>query len=427
MSRTQELLNKDRKYISPSYTRDYPFIVAGGRGCRVMDLEGQEYLDFAAGIATCSTGHCHPKVVRAISRQAEKLIHMSGTDFFYENQITLAERLCNLPPGPKDYKWMAYFGNSGAEAIEAAIKLARHATGRHVFIAFTGAFHGRTMGALSLTGSKAIQKKSFMPMGLQVLHAPYPNCFECPFGRKKCDSDNLACVNYLENEIIGRLAGPQDIAGIVVEPIQGEGGYVVPPMSFLPRLYSISVKHNFMLILDEIQSGMGRTGEMFSYQHFLRPAQQPDIICLAKGVASGMPLGVMLARDYIMESWEPGQHASTFGGNPISCAAAHATLDLIQGELMENAEEMSAYLSSELIALATEFRTVRNPRGLGLMQAVDVDNREAVLRNCVDSNLILLGCGRKGIRFCPALTVSKEEIIECMLILREAIREENSE
>jgi 4-aminobutyrate aminotransferase len=325
--KARQVIEADRRYISPSYTRSYPLVAKSASGAMVEDVDGNRFLDFSAGIAVCSTGHCHPDVVRAIQQQAASLIHMSGTDFYYEQMPELARALEAVMPDGES--WRCFFGNSGAEAIEAALKLARYATGRWQFIAFHSSFHGRTMGALSLTSSKPVQRKGFGPLVPGVTHVPFGD------------------VQYLENVVFKTTVNPGEVAAIVVEPIQGEGGYIVPPPEFLPNLESIARKHGILLIADEVQSGMGRTGKMFAFEHF---DFHPDIVALAKGIASGMPLGVMMAHMDRM-TWEPGAHASTFGGNPVCLAAALETLRLLRERYVENASVVGEFLQARLQSL----------------------------------------------------------------------------
>jgi len=419
------MIEVDDKYVSPSYTRSYRLVAEKGEGMWITDPDGKKYLDFAAGIATCSTGHCHPKVVEAIRDQAGKLIHMSGTDFYYEKQSALAGRLCNLLPPQRQFK--AYFGNSGAEAVESAFKLARWYTKRPVNIAFKGAFHGRTMGALSLTGSKSVQKENFYPLVPQVMHVPYANCRRCVYN-KTYPSCNVFCLKFLD-ELFDTLVKPEQVAALFIEPIQGEGGYIVPPVEFIQKLYYKCKEHGILFIADEVQSGMGRTGKMFAMEHF---GIVPDIICLAKGIASGMPLGAMLAPSHIM-SWPPGAHASTFGGNPISCAAAMATIDLLEGGLIRNADEKGAILINALNELHNKYEWIDNVRGKGLMVAIDVIKnhntreewpkmRDDIINESFKKGLLLLGCGKSGIRFCPPLIVEENDIWHCMDILESILR-----
>src|SRR5580704_11128267 len=317
----------DEKYISPSYTRSYPLVEKSGRGVVVTDVDGNDFFDFSAGIAVTSTGHCHPEVVAAIQKQAAELIHMSGTDFYYANMVELAEKLAAIAPGTRPKR--VYFGNSGTEALEAAIKLARYHTRRDKIIAFYGAFHGRTMGALSLTASKAVQRTGFGTLLAGVFHVPYANPYRCPYG-KHPDSCCTECAPFLERELFHKIVNPAEVAAIVVEPIQGEGGYVPAPPEFLRELQAICRRHGILLVADEVQSGMGRTGKWWAADH---AGIEPDILCTAKGIASGMPLSAIVANADVMD-WPPGSHASTFGGNPVSVAAALVTLGLIENQYM---------------------------------------------------------------------------------------------
>ncbi|HEX3871242.1 MAG TPA: acetyl ornithine aminotransferase family protein [Pirellulales bacterium] len=398
-------IERDERIVSPSYTRDYPLVAERGWGSTIEDVDGNVFLDFTAGIAVAATGHAHPEVVAAIADQASKLIHMSGTDFYYAPEIELAERLGKLAPGngPK----RVFFANSGAETIEAALKLARFHTRRQRVISFFGAFHGRTYGALSLGGSKVVHQRGFGPT-LAGVHRAHFNC-----SRLEID------------ELFSTVAPPEEVAAIFVEPIQGEGGYRVPSDEFLPMLRSICDQHGIVLVCDEIQSGMGRTGRMFAVEHW---GVVPDMICLAKGIASGLPLGALVTRADQMD-WPPGAHASTFGGNPVSCRAALATLDLIERQYLANAIERGAQLAERLKQLTAEFSILARPRGLGLMQAVDFEGAEdldrrrlkAAITNAFHRGLLLLGCGRAGVRFCPPLCVTAEEIDRGVAILREVL------
>jgi 4-aminobutyrate aminotransferase len=425
--RAKKLIEIDKKYVSPSYTRSYPLVAEEAEGVWVRDADGNTFLDFTAGIAVCSTGHCHPKVVEAIKEQAEKLLHMSGTDFYYTPQIILAEKLASLASGDGDRK--VYFGNSGAEAIEAAFKLARWHTKRELNIAFFGAFHGRTMGALSLTASKAIQKRHYNPLVPGITHIPYPYCYRCPdaLSYPEC---GVACVNWVEDPLFRTTMPPEEVAAIFVEPIQGEGGYIVPPPEFHKRLHALCKKYGILYVADEVQSGMGRTGRMFAMEHF---GVTPDIMTLAKGIASGMPLGAMVARSEIMD-WEAGSHASTFGGNPVSCQAALATIELLERELTANAAVRGEQLMSGLRRLQTSLECMGDVRGKGLMVGVELvkdritreragDWRDRLIQTAFQKGLLLLGCGENTIRFCPALTVSAEEVDLCLTIFEEAVRE----
>src|SRR5262245_18063582 len=328
--KARAIIARDSASVSPSYTREYPFVMARGDGAVVEDVDGNRFIDCSAGIAVTATGHSHPDIVKAVVDQAQKYLHKSGTDFYYEPQVQVAEALAPLVPIRGAVK--SFFGNSGTEAIEAAIKLARYRTGRHNIIAFLGAFHGRSLGSLALTSSKAIQRRGFGPMMPGVFHAPYANCYRCPVGRSP-DSCAAECLGFLEEQILIHLVAPDEVAAVLVEPIQGEGGYLVPPEAFHQRLREITNAHGMLLIADEVQSGMGRTGRMFACEHFGIDA---DIVAIAKGIASGLPLGVTVARADVM-TWPPGAHASTFGGNPVSSAAALATLKVLKDGLIRNA------------------------------------------------------------------------------------------
>jgi 4-aminobutyrate aminotransferase len=386
--KARKIIESDRQYISPSYTRPYPLVAKTGRGAIVEDVDGNRFLDFSAGIAVCSTGHCHPDVVRAIQRQAEQLIHMSGTDFYYEQMPQLARKLESLMPDGKS--WRCFFGNSGAEAIEAALKLARYATSRWQFIAFHSSFHGRTMGALSLTSSKPVQRKRFGPLIPGVTHVPYGN------------------TSYLEDVVFKTTVDPSEVAAIIVEPIQGEGGYIVPPAEFLPQLETIARKNGILLVADEVQSGMGRTGKMFAFEHF---DFHPDIVALAKGIASGMPLGVTMARAEIM-TWEPGAHASTFGGNPVCLAAALETVRLLEEQYLANAVKVGAFLRAKLEGLMERHKAITDVRGRGLMIGVQISNaelRDRIISECFGRGLLVLGAGPSTVRLSPPLIIDEEQ------------------
>jgi 4-aminobutyrate aminotransferase len=410
------LVNRDRKYVSPSYTRDYPFVMAKGEGALVEDVDGNVFLDCAAGIAVTSTGHAHPDVVRAITDQAQKFLHMSGTDFYYEPQVQLAEEIAGIVPvGGGTGEVRSFFGNSGAEAIEAALKLARWATKRFNVIAFLGSFHGRTLGALAATSSKYIQRKGFGPMMPGVYHAPYANCYRCPLGLKpeSCASE---CLNYLEEQILVHLVSPDEVAAVLVEPIQGEGGYVVPPAHFLQRLRELTKQHGMLLIADEVQTGMGRTGRMFACEHF---DLDVDIVTIAKGIASGMPLGVTAARADVM-TWPPGAHASTFGGNPVSAAAALATIKVLKDGIMKNAEVVGAHMMDRLKGLMDKHAIIGDVRGKGLMIGVELvrdrttkeratTERDQVVQAMFHKGVLILGAGRNAIRFAPPMVLTKDQ------------------
>jgi len=411
--KAKAIIERDQQVISPSYTRSYPLVAEKGHGAMVEDPDGNRFLDFAAGIAVVATGHCHPKVVQAIQEQAARLIHMSGTDFYYENMVQLAEKLARLVPGNVPKK--VYFGNSGTEAIEAAIKLARYHTGRTQFIAFVGAFHGRTMGSLALTGSRSIQKQGFFPMMPGAHHVPYAYCYRCAYG-KTPDTCAVECVQTIESELFRTTLPADDCAAIFVEAVQGEGGYIVPPKKFFDELRRVADKHRILLIFDEVQSGMGRTGKMFACEHF---DAVPDVIAIAKGIASGLPLAATVARAELM-NWPPGAHASTFGGNPVAVAASLATIELLEQELIDNAANVGAHLMARLRDLPQRYPNVGDVRGLGLMIGIELVNdqetkerapllRDQILQMCFERGLLVLGAGPNTLRLCPPLVITKDQ------------------
>src|SRR5580704_8067229 len=423
--RAQEIIARDHRFFSPSYTRGYPLVASRGEGCIIEDVDGNRFLDFNAGIAVVATGHCHPRVVEAIQRQAARLIHMSCTDFYYEGMVALAEKLAALAPGGVERR--VSFGNSGAEAMEGAIKLARYATGREKIIAFYGSFHGRTMGALSLTARKAVQRAGFGPLVPGVAHAPYPYCYRCPFG-KQPDSCAVECVKFIEDTLLRTVSPPGETAAIALEPVQGEGGYIVPPQKFFDELARVAKQHGILLIFDEVLSGMGRTGKMWAAEHF---DAVPDIFAVAKGIASGMPLGATVARRELM-TWPPGAHASTFGGNPVACAAALATIALLEEELVENAARMGAYLMDRIRDWPSRFACVGQVRGLGLMIGIEFirerETREPApqLRDAIEDmafhrGLLVLGAGDSTIRLCPPLVVNRDQCDFAVVTLEECI------
>jgi 4-aminobutyrate aminotransferase len=418
------VLAGDEKYISPSYTRSYPLVAQSGKGIVVTDVDGNEFFDFSAGIAVTSTGHCHPKVVAAIQKQAAELIHMSGTDFYYESMITLAERLSKIAPMPGPHK--IYYGNSGTEAVECALKLARYHTKRQHVIAFLGAFHGRTMGALSLTASKPQQRRRFGPPPPGVTHIQYPDVYRFANG----DPDfALKCARYIEDRLFKTVLPPEEVAAIFVEPVQGEGGYVPAPTEFMQELRRICDKHGIMLVCDEVQSGMGRTGKYWAVEH---SGVHPDIITSAKGIASGMPLGVVISKADVMD-WIPGSHASTFGGNPVCIAAALATLDVIEQErLLENSTEVGNYMMKRMADWPSKHKLVGDVRGRGLMIGVELvkdkktkefaaEERDRVVELAFDRGVLFLGCGPSTVRISPGLVVSQEEAEVAVDVLEESI------
>ncbi|BCS34062.1 acetylornithine aminotransferase [Luteitalea sp. TBR-22] len=422
----QAIIARDSQVVSPSYTRGYPFVIARGEGAMVEDVDGNVFLDLAAGIAVNSTGHSHPEVVAAIVEQSQRYLHMSGTDFYYEPQVRLAEVLADAVPMPGPSR--SFFGNSGAEANEAAIKLARYRTKRPFLIAFIGSFHGRTMGALSLTASKSVQRRGFgATTAPGVFHAPYADCYRCPV-RLTPDTCQAECLEYLEDKVLVHLVSPDEVAGLVVEPIQGEGGYIVPPPQFHQRLRALTERHGILLIVDEVQAGMGRTGKMFAIEHF---GVQPDIITMAKGIASGLPLGVATARAGVME-WTPGAHASTFGGNPVSCAAALATIRLLQDQLIANAADVGAFLLDGLRALQQKHALIGDVRGKGLMIGIELvtdratkaratAERDRIVDEAFARGLLILGAGRNTLRLSPPLVLTRAQAQVALDILDASI------
>jgi 4-aminobutyrate aminotransferase len=424
--RAQAVIERDRKVLSPSYTRSYPLVASRGEGAIVEDVDGNRFLDFNAGIAVCATGHCHPEVVAAIESQSAQLIHMSGTDFYYENMVELAEKLAAIVPGGVPRR--VYFGNSGAEAIEAAMKLARYHTGRDKFIAFSGAFHGRTLGALSLTGSKVVQRKGFGPLIPGVFHALYPDSYRRPEGLT-AEDHAVACVRWIENELFRTLLPPEEVAGIVVEPIQGEGGYIIPPPAFFAELECLANKHEILLIFDEVQCGMGRTGRMWASDHF---GIVPEILATAKGIASGLPLSAIIARAELMD-WPAGAHASTFGGNPVAVAASLATIHLLERELIDNAASIGGHILERMRDWPRRFSHVGDVRGLGLMIGIEIvqdqqsKNRAPELRNqlvskAFERGLLVLGAGRNVIRLCPPLVITRDQADFAVDTLEECLK-----
>jgi 4-aminobutyrate aminotransferase len=404
-----ELIARDAKAMSPSFTRAYPFVMERGEGCWVTDVDGNQFLDFTAGIAVATTGHSHPRVVAAIEDQARHFLHMSGTDFYYTSEIELAERLeARILPG---IPARVFFTNSGAEAIEGAMKLARYATGRPSYIAFIGGFHGRTFGALSLTASKASQRRRFAPLLSSVFHAPFPTA-----SRSITTDDSIARLE----ELFATVAPPESVAAVFVEPIQGEGGYLVPPDDFLPRLRELTLKHGILLVADEVQSGMGRTGKLLAVEHW---GVEPDIVCLAKGIASGLPLGAFIARAEQM-SWPPGSHGSTFGGNPLACRAGIVTLDLLEEGLMENASKVGAQMLDGMREIAATHKQVTDVRGIGLMLAMELktaDQAAHLVQAAFERGLLLLTAGTRAVRICPPLVLDREDAATGLEIIASAL------
>jgi 4-aminobutyrate aminotransferase len=416
--KSHDIIERDSRYMSSSIVPRYPFVMERGSGAKVWDVDGNEYIDFMAGIAVTSTGHSHPKVVKAIQDQAEKFLHIAGTDYYYDIQVRLAEKLNEIAPFGDDNA-RVFFTNSGTEAVEGAIKLARWYTERTQIIAFFGGFHGRSMGSLSLTASKTVQKHGFFPMVPGVHHVPYNNPYRCMHMREEdaCRA-HCGCADYIEDVLFKRTVPPEDVAAIILEPIQGEGGYVVPDARFVQQLREICDKHGILLIADEVQSGIGRTGKWWAIENY---GVQPDIVASAKGIASGMPLGALIAREHIM-SWPAGSHGTTYGGNPLACAAALATLELVGDEYMANAAEQGTYLMDALEEMRPKHPTMRHGRidGIGLMAGVELvldesrkpakDVRDAMELHALADGLLVLGAGTSAVRFCPPLMIDRETL-----------------
>lgn len=423
--KAQEIIDRDRKVISPSYPRAHPFVMQHGSGTLVWDVDENRYLDFAAGIAVVTTGHSHPDVVQAIQQQADKFIHISP-DFYHTRMVELGEKLNKMAPFSGNAS--TFFANSGTESVEAAIKLARYHTGRTQFIGFTGGFHGRTMGSVAFTASKPKYRHGFFPLMNGVVHAPFPDPYRPLLKIKDGEEYGETIVRYIEEQILAHLLPADDVAGILVEPIQGEGGYIVPAPGFFPALRKICDRYGILLILDEVQSGIGRTGEMWAVEHF---GIEPDIVCTAKGIASGMPLGAMIAREEIV-TWSPGVHGNTYGGNPIACAAALATIELVENGYKQNAAEVGGYLKGALANIQSDHPCIGQVRGMGLMIGVEFvkdratkepagDLRDNIINAAFERGLLMLGCGDSTVRFAPPLCVTRDEVDEALMIFEDAI------
>jgi 4-aminobutyrate aminotransferase len=427
--KSRAIIAADAQYVTPSYPRpDYKLVAERGYGVWIEDADENVFLDCNAGVAVCSTGHCHPEIVEAITKQTQTLIHMCGTDYYYKQMPELGKKLDEIVPVKSPTK--THFANSGAEAVETALKLAMFATKRQKFISFFGSFHGRTLGALSLTSSKKAQRLGFARQVLDVTHVPYPNCYQCPFEKGKCD-DGTCCmgtIKWIENRLFQTTTPPEEVAAIVIEAVQGEGGYVPAPVEFMKAIREICDKHGILLIVDEVQSGMGRTGKMFATEHY---GIEADIVCIAKGIGSGLPIGACVARADLM-SWHKGAHASTFGGNPVCIASALKTIELLEGGLVENAQVVGDYLQSGLRKLQEKYECIGDVRGLGLMIGVEfVEDkasktpnptlRDRIEMECFNRGLIILGCGSSTIRWSPPLILTKENVDVALEIFDEAI------
>ena len=423
--RAKEVLDKDAHFVSPSYTRDFPLVVQRGHGAMLEDVDGNMFLDFNAGVAVCVTGHTHPEIVTAIQKQATELIHISGTDYYYPLLAQLAEKLDQVSPGDAPKK--VHFGNSGAEAVEGAIKVAFWSRRRPKLIAFQNCFHGRTLGALSLTSSRAAQRRGFGAQVLDVTHIPYANCYRCPYGKTQ-DNCAVECARVIEDRLFKTTVPPDECAAIVVEPVQGEGGYVVPPKKFLEELRRIATENDILLIFDEVQSGMGRTGKLWASENF---GVVPDVMSAAKGIASGLPLGATIARADLMD-WPYGAHASTFGGNPVAIAASLKTFELLERELLQNCRERGEQMLAGLRELQKKHESIGDVRGLGLMLGAEfvkdretkepaVELRNRIIQECFKRGLVILGAGDSTIRFSPPLVIDKEQADIALKIFDEAI------
>jgi 4-aminobutyrate aminotransferase len=423
--KAKAIIERDRKVISPSYPRDYPFVMDFGKGTEVWDVDGNRFLDFAAGIAVTSTGHSHPKVVKSIQDQAEKFIHISS-DYYHQKWVALGEKLNMIAPFQEDA--LSFMTNSGTESVEAAIKLARHYTGRTQFIGFLGGFHGRTMGSLTFTASKPHYHEGFYPLMNGVTHVPYPDPYRPVLQSLPGEPYGETVIRYIEEQIFAKVLPHRDVAGILVETIQGEGGYLIPAPGFFPALRELCDRYQILLIVDEVQSGMGRTGKWWAIEQF---GVEPDIICVGKGIASGVPLGAIIARKSLM-NWTKGTHGNTFGGNPIACAAALATIELIENEYMDNSTEVGEYTLDALHEIKTRHPSIGDVRGIGLMIGVefvkdrqtrepDDELRDRIIHQAFEGRLLLLGCGTSAIRIAPPLNISRTEIDEGLKIFEEAI------
>jgi len=423
--KAKALLERDLAVTSPSYPRDAPFVMSHGRGAEVWDVDGNRFLDFAAGIAVCATGHAHPRVVQAVKDAADRFLHISS-DYWHEGQVRLAERLDEL--APMEEPVMTFLAQSGTEAVEGALKLARSVTGRPRFIGFLGGFHGRTMGSLAFTSSKYTQQAGFFPTMPGVTHVPYPNPYRPLFAGA---DQGQAVLDYVEHVLFPANVPPGEVAAILVEPIQGEGGYVVPPDGFLPGLRALCDRHGILLVCDEVQTGIGRTGRMFACQHW---GVAPDILTLAKGLGSGLPIGAIVAKKRIMERWPRGAHGNTFGGNPLCCAAALATLDLVEREYAKNAASVGDHFMARLRELRARHEAIGDVRGKGLMIGMELvkdrlsrapakDLCDAVIRRAFENGLLLLACGTSTVRFMPPLLVTRGEVDEAVALIEASLVE----
>ncbi len=430
-AKASAVVKRTAEYVSPSISRFYPLVVESAHGSIVRDVDGNQFIDFAAGIAVLSTGSTHPKVVQAIKSQAEKFVHFSYTDFYYDNLVELSEKL--LPMIPGDFQKMVYYGNSGAEAIEAAMKLTRNYTKRPIFLAHSGAFHGRTMGALTLTASTPMQRKGSLPLVPDAVHFPFPYCYRCPWKQTFPECDYY-CVSYFKEQYLEKFVPVDDVAAYFFESIQGEGGYVPAPPEYFKRMEFLR-KDGVLFVDDEIQTGVGRTGKFLGIEHY---GVVPDVITIAKGIASGVPLSATVARAEVMESWKPGQHASTFGANPVAVEAALATLDIMKSErLMENVKRVGGNAKKRLLEMREKYEVVGDVRGMGLFLGMEIvkDKKskargeaeaKAIMDYCFHHGLLVIMAGRNTLRVIPPLNITEEEMDEGLDILEEGVARVNS-
>ena len=427
---SEKIIRRDKRVISPSYTRtNYPLVIDRGKGIYLWDVDGKRYMDFTSGIAVANVGHSNPEVVKAIREQTAKILHNAGTDFYNEPAVTLAEKLCEITPGR--FRKKVFFTNSGTETVECAFKLARWYTKKPRMISFLGAFHGRTFGSMSLSSSKLMHRDHFSPLVPGIDYTPFPYCYRCPMGKhSKCEHPDYECLDYLRNQILKKIVPQDELAGILAEPIQGEGGYIVPPRGFHKELQKLCREEGCLYILDEIQTGFGRTGKMFASQLY---EVEPDIICVSKAIADGIPMGACVAKSQVM-SWPRGAHANTFGGNPLACSAAMASIGYIQREkLWLKAEKLGEFGKRYLKDVMQEKSTIGDVRGEGLMMAAElVKDRKTkkpapeeigrVEAECFKKGLVLIGCGLSGIRFIPPLVIEKDELERGLEIFASVVR-----